>query len=142
MKQLTPINVKLSKDTSGFYAVANLVPGIVSYDGPTSIFATGDSIDTTLDELVEAISFTLEDDPIKIFRNDLNIKLDLPSFFEFYKVINVKALSKRLGMNQSLLSQYISGKKKPSKRQSIRILEGIRQLGRELADLDFIYPDH
>jgi hypothetical protein len=142
MKQLTPINVKLSKDTSGFYAVANLAPGIVSYDGLTSIFATGDSIDATLDELVEAISFALDNEAITISRNDLIIKLDLPSFFEFYKVINVKALSKRLGMNQSLLSQYISGKKKPSKKQSIRILEGIRQLGRELADLDFIYPDH
>jgi predicted transcriptional regulator len=50
---------------------------------------------------------TLDDCEQMITRVNLSITLDLPSLLEFYKVINVKALSKRLGMNQSLLSQYI-----------------------------------
>jgi len=133
---MTPVNILISKDTSGFYAEASFRPGFGSFDGPTSIFATSDTIEATIKEILDAISLTFEDDNMIISRNDLNIKLDIPSFFEFYKVINVKALSLRLGMNQSLLSQYINGQKKPSSKQTSRILEGIRKLGRELTEVD------
>jgi hypothetical protein len=40
-------------------------------------------------------------------------------------------------MNASLLSQYVRGKKQPSKKQAQRILEGIREIGAELASLRF-----
>jgi len=62
----------------------------------------------------------------------------MQSFFEFYKVINAKALSERIGMNQSLLAQYITGKKKPSPTQVERILKGVQQIGRELAEIRFL----
>ncbi len=39
-----------------------------------------------------------------ITETDLKITLDLTQFFEFYNVINTKALSERIGMNQSLLA--------------------------------------
>lgn len=35
----------------------------------------------------------------------IKYEYDLESFFKYYKIINVKALSERIGMNQSLLSQ-------------------------------------
>jgi len=41
-------------------------------------------------------------------------------------------------MNQSLLAQYITGKKKPSANQTQRILKGVHQIGRELAEIGFI----
>jgi hypothetical protein len=41
-------------------------------------------------------------------------------------------------MNQSLLAQYISGKKKPSSTQTERILKGVQQIGRELAEIRFL----
>jgi len=44
----------------------------------------------------------------------------------------------RIGMNQSLLAQYIKGNKKPSPKQTKRIMEGVRTLGRELADIEFL----
>jgi len=62
----------------------------------------------------------------------------LQSFFDFYKVINAKALSERIGMNKSLLAQYISGKKKPSPDQIKRILNGVNQIGKELSEINFI----
>ncbi len=61
----------------------------------------------------------------------------MPQFFKFYKVINAKALSKRIGINQSLLAQYIKGIKKPSTAQTRRILKGVRDVGRELAAIEF-----
>lgn len=41
-------------------------------------------------------------------------------------------------MNQSLLAQYIKGIKKPSVNQTHRILEGVQQIGRELAEIRFL----
>ncbi|HEY0611268.1 MAG TPA: helix-turn-helix transcriptional regulator [Chitinophaga sp.] len=68
---------------------------------------------------------------------DIVIVLDLQQFFEYYKEINAKSLSQRIGMNQTLLSQYINGIKKPSAKQVKKILDGVRALGRELTQLEF-----
>jgi len=68
---------------------------------------------------------------------DITIMLDLQQFFEYYKETNAKSLSQRIGMNQTLLSQYINGIKKPSAKQTHKILEGVRALGRELTQLEF-----
>jgi transcriptional regulator with XRE-family HTH domain len=67
---------------------------------------------------------------------DIVLKYDLTNFFEFYKEINAKSLAKRVGMNQTLLSQYINGKKEPSVKQVSKILQGVRELGKELSDLE------
>ena len=41
-------------------------------------------------------------------------------------------------MNQSLLSQYIKGGKKPSPTQVDRILKGVQQIGKELTEVRFL----
>ncbi|MEJ1242263.1 hypothetical protein WBG78_29210 [Chryseolinea sp. T2] len=69
---------------------------------------------------------------------DIKYSFDLESFFSFYKVINAKALSERIGMNQSLLAQYIKGRRKPSEAQRMRILSGLQEIGRELADIELV----
>jgi len=68
---------------------------------------------------------------------DIIILLDLQQFFEYYKKINAKSLSERIGMNQSLLSQYVNGIKKPSAKQVKKILAGVKALGQELTQLEF-----
>lgn len=68
----------------------------------------------------------------------ISIRLDLQQFFEYYKVINARALSKRVGMNSTLLSQYAGGKKKASEKQVARILKGVRELGKELTELELV----
>jgi DNA-binding transcriptional regulator YdaS (Cro superfamily) len=54
-------------------------------------------------------------------------------------VINPKALAGKIGMNPTLLSQYVRGHKKPSELQSRRILYGINRIGQELAEISVIY---
>ncbi len=68
---------------------------------------------------------------------DVTVILDLQQFFEYYQEINAKSLSQRIGMNQTLLSQYINGIKKPSAKQINKILAGVRALGQELMQLEF-----
>ena len=74
----------------------------------------------------------------KISLDQIVLEFDVPALFEFYGIINASALSKRIGMNNSLLSHYIKGVKKPSKKQVKKILTGIRDIGKELSELQLV----
>jgi hypothetical protein len=41
-------------------------------------------------------------------------------------------------MNATLLSQYVSGTKKPSPKQTEKILSGIHQIGQELSEINLL----
>jgi len=98
----------------------------------------GDTWEELQDMIIEMVNLTFEDLEYTYTMDEIKLEYDLESFFAFYKVINAKALSERIGMNQSLLAQYIKGIKKPSKAQTRRILEGVRQIGKELTEVEFL----
>jgi transcriptional regulator with XRE-family HTH domain len=85
--------------------------------------------------ILDAVNLAFEEEGYIYSFDEIELIYDMESFFNFYKVINAKALSERIGMNQSLLSQYISGIKKPSAKQAHRILQGVHQIGRELLEV-------
>lgn len=58
--------------------------------------------------------------------------------FLMHPELNISAVARRLGIGQSLLAQYISGTKKPSKKREERILEEIRTIGKELAQVGIV----
>lgn len=60
----------------------------------------------------------------------------LQHFFLTHKEINVAEFAKRIGINSTLLRNYINGFKTPSKKRENEILESIRILGREYIALD------
>lgn len=49
--------------------------------------------------------------------------------------LNASAITRRLGISQSLFAQYISGAKKPSEARLNQILEQIRAIGRDLSQI-------
>ena len=51
--------------------------------------------------------------------------------FRKFPELNAAAISKRIGMKQSLLTAYISGRKKPSEIQETRIINEIRASTKE-----------
>jgi hypothetical protein len=112
--------------------------GYSAYATKFPVFTVGKSLPALKANILEAVNLYLEDQQITIAEDDLRVTLDLPGFFEFYNVINAKALSARIGMNQSLLAQYIKGIKKPSAAQTTRILKGVQQVGKELASINFL----
>ncbi|MFO7617930.1 MAG: hypothetical protein R6V75_11840 [Bacteroidales bacterium] len=114
--------------------------GYSAYAEDYLIFTAGGDMAELKANILEASNLHFEEEGRAISPEDIKITLDLPQFFKFYKVINAKALSERIGMNQSLLAQYIHGHKKPSRAQTERILRGIQQLGRELADINLKMP--
>ncbi len=122
------IEIIIERTKSGFSAYAKKYP----------VYTVGSDLAELKENILEAINLYFEEEGKIITEADLKITLDLQQFFQFYKVINVKALSERIGMNQSLLSQYIEGSKRPSTVQNQRILKGVQQVGRELSSIQFL----
>ncbi|MBY0432517.1 MAG: hypothetical protein K2U26_00235 [Cyclobacteriaceae bacterium] len=127
---MAKIKVKVEKTTTGFSAYAEKY----------SAFTTGRTVAELVANMVESLNLYFEEAEIKkvVTPNDLLFEVDLTSVFEVFPVINVKALSGRLGMNYTLISQYATGKKKPSSKQAEKIMEGIHEIGRELSELTLI----
>ena len=125
MKKIVTI---VEKTETGYSAYAENYP----------VFTVGNNLDELKSNILEALNLYFEGEHGPVTLDDIKITLDLPQFFEFYKVINAKALSERIGMNQSLLAQYINGNKKPSSAQTQRILKGVQQIGRELSEIGFL----
>jgi transcriptional regulator with XRE-family HTH domain len=112
--------------------------GYSAYAVKYNVFTTGRTLQQLKKNMLESINLFFEESgKTAIDIEQLKITLDLPQFFSFYKVLNAKALSERIGMNQSLLAQYISGNKIPSLQQTKRILDGVREVGKELAEINF-----
>lgn len=124
------IKTTIIKEGTGYSANA-LVAG-------NFIATEAESFEELRTNILEAVNLTFEEMGFVYSLEEIQFEYDLESFFDFYKVINAKALSERIGMNQSLLAQYIKGIKKPSHSQTRRILQGVQQIGRELTEVQFL----
>ncbi|MBT8282333.1 MAG: XRE family transcriptional regulator [Muriicola sp.] len=126
MKKLKKkISVTIEKTNSGYSAYAN----------DMDVFTTARNIPELHKNLIEALNLAYESKGYKVSVDNLKLHLDLQQFFKFYKVLNAKFLAERIGMNPTLLSQYVRGKKTPSSKQTHRIIEGIQTIGKELSEL-------
>jgi hypothetical protein len=68
---------------------------------------------------------------------EINLSFSIPSLFRLYP-INIKHFAQRIGMNYTLLAQYVQGRKKPSEKQTEKIVEGLQQVGKELSQVTLI----
>ena len=110
--------------------------GYSAYEKKSPIFTYGDTIYEMRLNALEAVNLYEEEFDTKPSTiKNLSFEIDFKQFFDYYKVINSKYLAKRIGMNESLLSQYVNGKKNPSKKQVERIIDGLHEIGKELTEL-------
>ena len=75
----------------------------------------------TLDEDLSFEGFFDKQEPSPLYK-----------LFMSHPELNVSALARRMGISQSLMAQYISGKKKASKARMDMILDTIHAVGQEL----------
>ena len=130
MKKMTKkIKVTVEKTDTGFSAFCDDYP----------IYTTGRTIPELIDNALEAANLYFEDDDIILTHDNLKFEIDFKQFFQYYKVLNSKFLADKIGMNPTLLSQYVQGHKKPSDKQTEKILFGIHQIGQELSEINLIY---
>ena len=117
------------KEDSGYSASTHLKDMFIG--------TQGEDLDELKNNIVEAVNLAFEDKGLTYDIGEISLKPDLQSFFDFYKVINAKALSERIKMDKKLLTQYMNGEKKPSSSQTRRIFKGVQQMGKELASTQF-----
>jgi len=72
-----------------------------------------------------------EDISFESFEYDDAVPSKLQEFFLLHKEINVAEFAKRIGINATLLRNYINGFKKPSAAREKEIIEAIHKLGLE-----------
>lgn len=122
------IKVIVERTNTGFSAYAENLP----------VFTTGKTISELTENMLEALNLYYEDKKTKVKAKNMNLEIDLKQFFQYYRVINASFLADRIGMNPTLLSQYVQGRKKPSEEQTEKILAGIQQIGKELSELRLV----
>jgi predicted RNase H-like HicB family nuclease len=123
------VNIIVEKTDTGFSAYAENYP----------VFTTGKTTAELLRNVKEALNLYLEEEGVYVNQENIKLNIDFRLFFQHYKVLNAKFLAKRIGMNPTLLSQYVQGKKSPSTEQANRILSGIHEIGKELSELNLMY---
>ncbi len=118
------------------FVVERTSTGFSAYENRLPIFTAGSTIHELRANALEAISLYEEESNAEgSVYNEVEFEIDLKQFFDYYKVINAKHLAVRIGMNETLLSQYVNGKKRPSKKQVERIIDGLHEIGKELTEL-------
>ena len=120
------VKVIVEKTSTGYSAYAEKYP----------VATTGTTPGEIRSNITEALNLYFEDR--EIGPGDLAIEIDLHQLFEYYSFLNATGIAHRIGMNQTLLNQYIRGVKKPSRKQTERILDGIHEAGRELLGVNLL----
>lgn len=128
MARRKKIIITVEKTKTGFSAF--------SEDHP--IFTTGKSVPELINNAYEASQLYFEAYGTNVEPGDVKFEIDFEQFFKYYKVLNAKFLAEKIGMNPTLLSQYVQGHKKPSDKQTQKILAGIHQIGQELSGINLL----
>lgn len=123
------LKVIVEKTSTGYSAYADKYP----------VYTTGEDVKELTDNIVEAFNFYFEEsgEKVKVSKKNLELMYSIPSLFELYP-INIKHFASRIGMNYTLLSQYVQGRKKPSEKQTEKIVEGLQEVGKELSEVNLI----
>jgi transcriptional regulator with XRE-family HTH domain len=112
--------------------------GYSAYSEVLGIYSTAKDTPSLYSNLVEALNLHYEEHGYEVSVENLKLNLDLQQFFRYYKVLNANFLAQRIGMNPTLLSQYVRGKKHPSSKQTNKIIKGIHAIGKELSDINLV----
>ncbi|PWG79531.1 XRE family transcriptional regulator [Pararcticibacter amylolyticus] len=120
----------VEKTGTGFSAYAK--------DDSINVGTTGNTMTELKANIVEAFNLLNEHLNRKpISESNISIQVDLNQFFEYYSdLIKAQGVAKRIGMNQSLLAQYINGSKQASEKQTERIIKGVKDVAKEILELE------
>ena len=63
---------------------------------------------------------------------EFDFQYDLQSFFNYFNWLNISAVAKLAGVNESLMRRYSSGSAKAGERQYAKINKAVRQMSADL----------
>lgn len=109
-----------------------------------TIIGTRDSVAAAKKDFLDSMAGVAEakrelgEEVPEAFSNVPDYKFDLSSLFEYYKMINVSAFARFVGINDTLMRQYRKGNTYISDAQLRKIEDGIHKLGNEFSRLQLI----
>ncbi len=93
----------------------------------------GDTVEEAKKEALNALELQKELGNIANREYEIRYKYDAESLLQYYKgILNNPAIERITGINQKLIHQYSTGKKKPRIAQRQKITEALHRLGREM----------
>jgi hypothetical protein len=113
--------------------------GYSAYSEKYPVYTSGGNVQELISNIIEAINFYFKEagEKVTISKKDLELNFSIPSLFQLYP-INVRHFAERIGMNYTLLAQYVQGRKQPSEKQTEKIVEGLQEVGKELSQVQLI----
>jgi len=108
------------------------------------IYGAGNTVEDAKQNVMEGLNLYIkyhEENLPKILQGEYNIEyhFDVPSFLKYYSTVFTKsALQRMTGINQTQLTHYVSGFRKPSQRTINKLDEAISNLSKELSQVHFV----
>ncbi|MDB0602168.1 helix-turn-helix transcriptional regulator [Tenacibaculum maritimum] len=106
------------------------------------LLGTGDTVNEAIEDMMvskEDMEELFKDEKKEFPDLEFKYKYDLPSFLEYYsKMFSYAALERITGVNQSQLSQYVQGYRKPSEKTAKKIESKLHEFAKELNQVQFV----
>jgi predicted RNase H-like HicB family nuclease len=127
----------IERKGKGYWVYFTNLPGCVTY---------GETIEEVMANVKDAVNEHIDahkefgEKLPKILENGnftFKYNISVKEFFKEFEAVNMASISKKSGINASLLRQYATGIKFPSVLQAKKIERSIHQLGKELLSVQF-----
>jgi len=106
------------------------------------VLGEGKTVEETIEDFrigYEEIKETYQSVGKEIPELEFEFKYDTASFLAAYSnVLSLAGLSRLTGLNQGLLSHYVTGRKKPTAKTVAKIKTSVHNFGRTLCQVDFV----
>ncbi|MCL1933950.1 MAG: type II toxin-antitoxin system HicB family antitoxin [Candidatus Azobacteroides sp.] len=108
------------------------------------VYGAGNTVEEAQKNVLEGLNLFIKynrDNLPEILQAEYGIEyhFDVPSFLKHYSTVFTKsALQRMTGINQTQLTHYVSGFRKPSKKTINKLDTAIHNLSKELSEVHFI----
>lgn len=128
------LKIVIEKSSDYYSAYAENCPGV---------YGAGENVAETKEDVMKGLELFKKTTPElpDILKGEYEIEyhLDVPSFLTYYAGIFSKSALERLtGINQTQLTHYVSGYRRPTEKTVKKLDDAIRRLADELSQVHFV----
>jgi len=106
------------------------------------ILGEGKTVDETIEDFkigYQEMKETYQSVGKEIPELEFEFKYDTASFLSAYSnILSLAGMSRLTGLNQGLLSHYVTGRKKPTQKTVSKIRNSVHEFGKSLCQIDFV----
>ena len=106
------------------------------------IVGEGNTVDETIEDFrigYQEMKETYQNAGKEIPELEFDFKYDTASFLSAYSnILSLAGMSRLTGLNQGLLSHYVTGRKKPTQKTVSKIRNSVHEFGKSLCQIDFV----